>query len=473
MIWDSGTVFVLGAGFTKAFLPKAPLLTDDYGGDELKSKFASFAEALSLLEMELASSDHPPGLINLERLMTRLAGGMPYDFRTGAEKPLAMLLSAIKQSFVQRLSEAKESGSPNRGDLWLFAGHCVQNRINCITFNYDDLLDEALWRFRRVYDPPSAWSPDWGYGFPCRMSEALVRDVGVGGGEPGPMQLIKLHGSLNWRIPYGHPKPYGADAIRHHEPWFEHYGTQKIPIEQLDRLLEPEPFMVPPVLTKADLVEQPVLRITWSVAVEVLKRAERVVFIGYSIPLTDIAAGFLFREGLNHVNPAKAITVVDFAKDEQQREEKLARLLASYRIVFPDVAPEQFVFSGAVQWVRDNLTEWLYDSKGKPVAFNALGHIVSRDGRFIGTIRNYYPGRQDIWHGQYKGEIVNGNRFLRVESPPTEDRGGSRPLSLPQVPRIPDAIGRMDLPPGYRDIDWADEARLYAKPAGLHDPATV
>jgi hypothetical protein len=143
VIWDSGTVFVLGAGFTKAFLPKAPLLIDDYGGEELKRKFASFPEPLGVLEIELTHPDHPPGWINLERLMTRLAGGMPYDFQTGAEKPLGLLLSAVKESFVRRLAEARQSGSANQGELRLFAGHCITNRINCITFNYDDLLDEV------------------------------------------------------------------------------------------------------------------------------------------------------------------------------------------------------------------------------------------------------------------------------------------------------------------------------------------
>jgi hypothetical protein len=123
--WDSGTVFVLGAGFTKAFLPQAPLLIDDYGGDELKRKFASFPEALTVLEMELTHPDHRPGAINLERLMTRLAGGMPYDFQTGAEKQLGLLLSAVKESFVRRLAEARESESTNQGELRLFAGHCV------------------------------------------------------------------------------------------------------------------------------------------------------------------------------------------------------------------------------------------------------------------------------------------------------------------------------------------------------------
>jgi hypothetical protein len=456
VIWDSGTVFVLGAGFTKAFLPQAPLLIDDYGGDELKQKFARFPEVLALLEMELALPDHRPGWINLERLMTRLAGGMPYDFRTGADKPLAMLLSAIKQAFVRRLSEAKRSDSSIPGDLWLFAGHCVQNRINCVTFNYDDLLDEALWKSLRRYDPRSAWSPDWGYGFPCRISESCVTGPPSIPGGPGPVLLLKLHGSVNWRIPLGHPRPYAVEAITHHETWFEYFDRQRIPLDDLEQFLETDPFLVPPVLTKTDPVEQPLLRLTWSLAIKALQRAKRVVFIGYSLPLTDIAAGFLFREGLSHLTSAATITVVDFAGDEKEKEQKLARLLAAYQNVFPWIKPEQFEFRGGANWIRDNLTEWLYDSQGNPIAFNALGHIVSRTGRFIGTARSYAPDRLEVWHGSYKGEIVEKNRFLHVDAPPTEDRGGGEPPPLPGVPPIPDAIEPRGLPSGYQDVDLAE-----------------
>lgn len=179
------------------------------------------------------------------------------------------------------------------------------------------------------------------------------------------------------------------------------------------------------------------------------------VFIGYSLPLTDIAAGFLFREGLRHLDHAKAITVVDFARDEPQRTAKISGLLAAYRNVFPDITPGQFELVGAEQWVRDNLTQWLYDSRGEPVAFHALGYIVSRSGRFIGTIRNYFPDRHDIWHGHYKGEIVDDNRFLRVEPAPPGDRGPSPVPPLPQVPRIPDTIAPIDLPSGYHDVELA------------------
>src|SRR5262249_33950391 len=208
-----------------------------------------------------------------------------------------------------------------------------------------------LWRANPVYHPVSAWSPDWGYGFPCRMSESLVRDVPVGDGQPGPMQLIKLHGSVNWRIPHGHSRPYGADAIRHHEPWFEHYGPVKVPLDRLSLLLEPEPFMVPPVLTKSDLIEQPILRTTWRLAIDALESAKNIVFIGYSLPITDIAARFLFQEGLFHLEQPKSIIIVDFAGSDVERRDKSARLLDAYQRVFPGIIADQFDFSGAVEWV--------------------------------------------------------------------------------------------------------------------------
>lgn len=453
MIWDSGTVFVLGAGFTKAFLPQAPLLVDDYDGGQLRRQFAVFPEARAVLDMELDHPDHQRGWMNLERLMTRLAGGMPYDFRAGADKQFDLLLSAVKGAFLNRLEAARKGESANQGELILFAAHCVSSRINCITFNYDDLLDEAICHEAPSSDPEYGWSPDWGYGFPSQVSESCVTGPRYIPGGLGPALLLKLHGSVNWRTGLGHPRPYAVDGIMHHEHWFRRPGGGDAKLDDIEQFLEKEPVMVPPVLTKTDLVEQPILRLTWSLAINVLRRAKRVVFIGYSLPLTDVAAGFLFREGLRHLEPATAITVVDFARDDRDREEKLSRLLEAYRAVFRGIGADRFHFSGAAAWIRDNLTEWLYDSRGEPIAFRAREKVVSRAGGFIGTVRGYYGDRQDIWCGGYKGEIVEGNRLLRVEPAPTDDRGGHPPEHFPHVPRLPDAINPMTVPPGYRDFD--------------------
>jgi len=69
------------------------------------------------------------------------------------------------------------------------------------------------------------------------------------------------------------------------------------------------------VLSKSDLVAQPVLRLVWSLAYERLSRAEAVTFIGYSFPATDTAARLLFGEALADL-PPDAVTVVGLETDE-------------------------------------------------------------------------------------------------------------------------------------------------------------
>lgn len=51
---SDGTVYVLGAGFTRAFVPKAPLLVDDYGIPALRKSFESFRHAAAILDDALA-----------------------------------------------------------------------------------------------------------------------------------------------------------------------------------------------------------------------------------------------------------------------------------------------------------------------------------------------------------------------------------------------------------------------------------
>jgi hypothetical protein len=151
MTKTSRTVFVLGAGFTKAFLPQAPLLTDDYDGDLLAARFKGFPHARRVLDLE--RSRNANGQINIERLMTRLDGGMPYDFEHGASEELSLLLSEIKSVFRNRLEKAK-SGLCHADEMAALARYCVDNAITCITFNYDDVFDRALWDVKGFLNIP-------------------------------------------------------------------------------------------------------------------------------------------------------------------------------------------------------------------------------------------------------------------------------------------------------------------------------
>ena len=251
---SESTVFVLGAGFTKAFLPMAPLMEDDYDGEALAERFRPFRYASRILEREL--NRDPDSRINIERLMTRLDGRMPYDSYRAAEEELLLLLSEVKRAFICRLEKAKQ-GHKHLSELTAFARYCLENEVTCVTFNYDDVLDERLCseaEFRKAY-----WHPDVGYGFLCRPSWAAVGGDALYVGEVS-MALLKLHGSVNWLPIRGYPRPYAVDAIMHQEGWFSQTEYDSSTQEAINLHLESDPFIVPPVLLKSALVEQPILR---------------------------------------------------------------------------------------------------------------------------------------------------------------------------------------------------------------------
>ena len=327
-------VVVTGAGFSRALVPGAPLLVDDFSNDALEDKVRGLPNASRLLDWE--RSLHPKGYIDIERLMTRLDALMPYDYAEtagNAANEYAFLLSELKRAFLGRLHEAR-TGEIHREDLKRFAEYCETNGCCCITFNYDDFLDEALAQTR-------SWTPYWGYGFACSSSldtVASFEDLETA----SELQLLKLHGSINWRAKLGYPSPFAIESIAHHHEWS---GDFRYP--QVAGHLEPEPVMVPPVLSKSSLVEQPVLRLVWSHAFASLETAHEVTFIGYSFPTTDMAARTLFSEALKDL-PREDITVVNLSREESEAEVTRRR----YRSVLGDIPDGQFHFDGALEWIR-------------------------------------------------------------------------------------------------------------------------
>src|SRR6266478_3939940 len=270
------------------------------------------------------------------------------------------------------------------------------------------------------------------------------------------MLLLKLHGSTNWRVPLGYAKPYPLEVVRHHETWFESYylGSPKIALDVIDPVLEPDPVMIPPVLSKSSLVEQPMLRFLWSRAYDVLSAAKHVVFIGYSLPISDMSAGYLFREGLRHLDQAKEITVVDYARNEQERTATFARIHLAYRNVFPKISEDQFDLAGARSWMFNNLTAWLYDSKGTPIAFLVGKHVFDSRSRFIGDMID----SEIVWgegpQGQspYKGEMEGNRLVFREESRPSLKHVSVVPAVSPGVPTFPECNDAIVLRPGLRDV---------------------
>jgi hypothetical protein len=342
------TVLVLGAGFTKAFVPEAPLLIDDFGGKKLAKKFRRFPYAARVLDAEMAGRGSPE--MNIERLMTRLDGRMPYDRQHQAESELAHLLTDLRKNFVERITGAKDE-TFHDNELARLARCCVENGINCVTFNYDDVFDQALWKVNPAdsYLGTPCWHPNDGYGFFCRASYNVVESVQLGVDFSASMHLFKLHGSVNWRTKLGSPKPYGIDAVLHDESWYSPSFIRRSLVPHIQASLDPDPFIVPPVLVKSSLVEEPVLQYVWWQAYRRLTEAERVIFVGYSFPVTDMASRFLFSETLLRDGRPPDIRIVNLASTEEEKE----TVRRNYREVFPQINDDQFDFGGAREWSRE------------------------------------------------------------------------------------------------------------------------
>jgi hypothetical protein len=340
------TVFVLGAGFTRAFLPRAPLLTDDYGAADLVRRLQGYPNARRILLQELARNGD--GRLNIERLLTRLDGGMPYDADCDATAEVGLLAAELMQALVRRIESAK-SGTVHREELLSFAQRCLRDGITCVTFNYDDILDGALYDAGRVPNATaeSGWHPDTGYGFVCPSSATCVH-AGAVRTTPSPLLLLKLHGSLNWRLKLGAQPSGVVDALVHHEDWSVDPSREGGAVrERIERHLAPGRFIAAPLLAKTAVAERPVLGRLWALAYQALGQAERVIFLGYSLPPADVAAAFLFREACGDLRPAQ-LQVVNLASSEELRRE----VRAAYRQVFPDLPDAQFVFQDARDWAR-------------------------------------------------------------------------------------------------------------------------
>lgn len=335
-------VLVLGAGFTHAFFPSAPLLTDQYPLD-LSGLQSPFLDRVVGAERERSERQGGPGALNLERLLTRCDSPLPSDSQTDRAE-LVLLRHRVIGSFVERLARAGiATPSPllERLARWI-----LRENVTCLTFNYDEGLDEALFTQSAA---SARWRPASGYGFHCEASSTLfVPPKGPSiGGDRG--LVLKLHGSLNWRVRLGAKSPFRLGDVFHHSRWTNEHEQIGLHVPRSDRfaaiesLLERSPFMVPPTLTKAELGNEPILGLLWRLAASALQGAERVTFIGYSLPVTDLAAQFLFGESIEA--PGR-VHVVSRQADNQSR----ANLRSTYEGLFGRMHSNQFEYDGAEVW---------------------------------------------------------------------------------------------------------------------------
>ncbi len=306
-----GKVYILGAGASRALNAQAPLMSD------LLPTALSYAD-------NGRSSRSPASARNVRAFINDLYGFTPYG---EVLPPFEDLFSHLDYCLINDLPLSKDYTVERlrslRQDLMYLLGRVIQRQLRdstpaeqlilaqfieqvaassdvIISLNYDLLMDNA-------FDRPT--TPGVDYGFRPRFRETISAQRQT---QSLPVQLLKLHGSLNWLY---------CPICRE----IEVYNFQKAALitfykDTPCRLCQTqlEALMITPSFLKnynnLYLVE------IWRKAEHELHEADEVVFVGYSLPEADVVLRLfltraLYANWLRHEQERRCkVTVIDQKK---------------------------------------------------------------------------------------------------------------------------------------------------------------
>ena len=174
-------------------------------------------------------------------------------------------------------------------------------RAQVLTLNYDNFVESGIHslgvQIEDSFETSTVCEDDVLAGLPpCAAFPGLSAQTRQGhtwAGDPtaseqirqNTFKLLKLHGSLSW---YWLPESGGGSSLRRWrlpglfgEAWGkeEEVRRQELPAHEV--------FVVPPASLKGQRMSEPVTKELWRRAAKALRDADRVVLVGYSLPLAD------------------------------------------------------------------------------------------------------------------------------------------------------------------------------------------
>ncbi|HZS46014.1 MAG TPA: hypothetical protein VFC63_12995 [Blastocatellia bacterium] len=303
---------------------------------------------------------HYPGLPLLLSLVdTAIDRGQPFCGRNLDD--LRNLRASIEYLIFAVLQERLKSVPENNPYTELLQEISVRYGIEpiVISLNYDLIADNVLFMMAltsRNEDTQnnskrkSGRLPNYGCDIRTEAYQSRLHDYGL---------LLKPHGSLNWLYC---PNCHRLDIGLAEEGPGQMY-TRKVLNDLYQEINLHEKYScqgagcndcgspVRPVLitpTHKKDYRNPHIAQVWYQAERVLRKADRVFIIGYSLPDDDVEVIYLLKRGLSHLtNSAERITVV-------QREDNKG-VIQRYRSLFG----ERF------DWQKGGFQEWLSRFKGR------------------------------------------------------------------------------------------------------------
>lgn len=261
-------LFIFGAGFSKAFNSTMPLLNDLFD---------------FIIEEKIDIPSEYLGNMNLEDILSILVMDAPWKTKYEKNRDLACYHNIINK--LKEYIEFCEDKSFNKETpKWIidFVLYLHNNKIPIVTFNYDTIIERILLLLSDlkiikekinlyniykgpIFDLGNRYNFTWG-----------IEDQST-------LQLLKIHGSINWRI---HTESNIGNAY-----FFNIYNVENnySSIKRIDRYASTdlESLLIPPVYNKESYFNYGIITSLWNDFRNYLKKAKEIYFLGYSLPKSD------------------------------------------------------------------------------------------------------------------------------------------------------------------------------------------
>ncbi|HEV8581724.1 MAG TPA: hypothetical protein VGX68_21865 [Thermoanaerobaculia bacterium] len=350
----SGTVIFLGAGATKScggpmtneILPQvvggpagAPAPVPDTAGR--LPHLQAFLQQLFHVSPGDGKESYPGLPLLMSLLDTALERRQPLHPAWDANA-ISEIRQAVELGIFDALEEALLKAPTNNHYelLWKFFPAPAEPCI--ISTNYDLIIDTAM-MFTSEQRLPDGALPN----YHCAISTPFYKNEKVHYGT-----LLKLHGSLNWlHCRTCHRLEIGASESRR---FLKVLGRLVGP--PLEQTYTPDGSLCPVCQTKLRPLlvapthlkdyRNPHLAQVWYEAEHVLRKSNRAVFIGYSLPEDDVEVIYLLKRSLAHLAPSQ-ITVVEY--DPTVPPSGTHPVGRRYRTLFGD----------GIDWHPEGMDSWL------------------------------------------------------------------------------------------------------------------
>lgn len=337
----NNVLFLLGAGASADC--GAPLMnnfldiaTDLYVHNKVNEKKEHFERVFDAIsKLQTVHSKSILDLNNIESVFTTFEMAKLIHKLPGYEKveEIETIITSLKEVIVTTLQATIKFPTNNYkilptqsydlfGELLFNMTQDTMNKYNVsiATFNYDIALDFAL-----MY-----------YGF--NIDYSLSKEEG----KKPSINLLKLHGSLNWAITTDKkditslPVKEYVDTIRvfpNEKAIYLPIGNEMIDIFKKKKFeVEQEPVIIPPTWNKSDQYSS--IQNVWIKAAEKLESADYLFIIGYSLPETDAFFKLLYGLGTVGNKILRKIVVINPDKFIEEKFKNLMGPGALARFVF-------------------------------------------------------------------------------------------------------------------------------------------